>query len=292
MPERASGARCAGGRCVGGFGAILDLRRWSIPLGVAVVVGVVPGVWAGTVIGVKTVYFVERRAEETATIYLDKDRVRFDALEDGRPTTLIFRVDENGEPLCWVIDKTSKTYAEITGADAERIQAEGARARERLDERMENSPPEQREKMKRAMDASRLAIAGQLVGVRFDEVARGVRLDKWTCTQYEAYVGDQKQEDLWTADEETLGLRASEVEALRQMGLLFSKFSTQTNAFFQIGRTDEGGFRGFPVIVVEYENGRKRERSEVTSVRREKLDPAVFDLPTGVRRQSSVYSPR
>jgi hypothetical protein len=207
---------------------------------------------AGTTIDLKTVHFGEARPDETATIRLGDHSVRFDAIEDGRETILIFRLLENGEPLCWVIDKLSKTYVELA----------------------DEAPGDTEEPSRPGQDAE------------FRKIASGVIVKDWSCTQYEAYVRGQKQEDLWTTAEKNLGLTAAQVEILRQMGEFFAKISAETNAFFQVGRArEEGGFEGFPVIVVEYENGKKTEKSEVTGVRREKIESDVFELPRGARRR-------
>ncbi len=42
------------------------------------------------------------------------------------------------------------------------------------------------------------------------------------------------------------------------------------------------------MLVVEYKNGQKHEKSEVTSIRQESLDPGLFELPKGARLQKLV----
>ena len=72
------------------------------------------------------------------------------------------------------------------------------------------------------------------------------------------------------------------------MGELFSGISSQTNAFFQVGRNvDQGGFEGFPIVVVQYKDGKKFEKSEVKAIRHQKLDKSVFDLPEGLQERKS-----
>lgn len=237
-----------------GIAGIGGTWRRLLLVAAAAVLGLAPGARAGTVIDVKTVYFGDKRPAETARIYLDRGCVRFDAVEDGRSTTMIFRIGDKGEPLCWVIDTMSKTYDEFTLKNVEK-----------------NAP-----------------VART---VEFQKIASGVKLGGWVCTQYEAYVKGVKQEDLWTARAEALGLAAADIEVLREMGEFFSRLSAETNAFFEIGRAGEGRFDGFPVVVVEYQNGRKRERSEVTSSRKEALAPSVFELPAGARRRAVLDRP-
>jgi hypothetical protein len=254
--------------------------------GVLVAVSAVPAARGGTVVEVKTVYFDEKRADEGATIYFDQDRVRFDAIEGGERLMLVFRLDEKGEPVCWVIHEKEKTYVELNRKNVEEIRMQADRARRTFEEQLRNAPPAQREQLERTMETQLSAMGWNRITVTFNKIASGVKLKKWQCTQYESYINGKKHEDVWAAAEKDLGLSGSDLKTLRQMGDLFSGISSQTNAFFQIGKdVDRGGFAGFPVVVVEYRDGKKYEKSEVTAVRQEKLDPSVFALPEGATQQ-------
>jgi hypothetical protein len=266
---------------------MLSSRRGVVLRLSAVVVLVLAAVSAraGTVIDVKTVYFDGKRADETSTIAIDANCVRFDGIEAGRKMAIIFRIDEKRGPVCWVIDKGSNTYVEFTRETADKIQARADEARRQFEEQMESAPPKQREQIRKTMEARGDRIPGELAEAQFKRIASGVKLNRWTCTQYEAQVNGRKQEDLWVAAEGDLGLTSSDIRVLREMGLLFSEFSAETNAFFQIGRSAKGGFEGFPVVVVEYKGDAKTERSEVTDVRKLALAPALFELPQDARQQ-------
>ena len=239
---------------------------------------------AGTVVDVKTVYFDEKRTDEAATIYFDRDRVRFDASEGGRKLILIARRNEKGEPVCWVIDNDSKTYLEIDRKGAAEVQSQMERARLMFEQQITNAPPETRERVRQALEAQYGAVMKKKPVIEFKKLTTGVVIKKWSCTQYESYVDGVKFEDVWAAGEKDLGLTASELQVLAEMGELFSGMSPKTNAFFQVGR-GAGGFAGFPVVVVEYRGAAKHEKNEVTAVRQEKLDPKIFDLPQGLAKQ-------
>ena len=246
----------------------------------------VPGARGGTVVDVKTVYFDENRPEEGATIYFDDNRVRFDAIEGGERLMLVFRLNEKGEPVCWVIDKEKKTYVELNKKNVGDIQAQAERARQMYEDQLRNAPPDQREQLKKTMEAQLGAMGWNRITVTFKKIASGVKLKDWRCTQYESYVNGAKHEDLWAAAAKDIGLAEADLQVLHEMGDLFSGISSQTNAFFQIGRdVDQGGFEGFPVVVVQYKDGKKYERSEVTAIRREKLDRSFFELPEGVEQR-------
>lgn len=255
-------------------------------LSIFATISFVPGARGGTVIEVKTVFFDEKRPEEGATIYFDDNRVRFDAIEGGERLILVFRLNEKGEPVCWVIDKEKKTYVELNKKNVEDIRAQAERARQMFEEQMRNAPPDQREQIKRTMEAQLGAVGWNRITVTFKKIASGVKLKNWRCTQYESFLNGAKHEDVWAAAAKDLGLAGSDLQVLHEMGDLFSGISSQTNAFFQIGRdVNQGGFEGFPVVVVQYKDGKKYEKSEVTAIRREKLDGSVFDLPEGVEQR-------
>jgi hypothetical protein len=261
-------------------------RFWLAALAGLVLAGVATAgaVRAGTVVEVKTVYFDGKKTDETATIYFDRDRVRFDASEGGRRVVLIARRSAKGETICWVIDNQNKAYVEIDRAGVAGIQSQMESARLLFEQQIANAPPESRERVRQALEAQYGSLMKKKPVVEFKKLATGVMIKKWRCAQYESYVEGAKFEDVWAASEKDIGLAASELEMLSEMGDLFSGMSPETNAFFQVGR-DTGGFAGFPVVVVEYRGTAKYEKSEVTGVRQEKLAPELFELPQGFAKQ-------
>jgi hypothetical protein len=261
-------------------------RIWLLAFAAGVLAGAfaAAAVQAGTVLDVKTVYFDEQKTDETATIYLDLDRARFDASEGGRRIVLIARRNAKGEPICWVIDTEKKSYVEIDRKSVAEIQSQMERARLMFEQQIATAPPESRERVRQALEAQYGSVMKKKPVVEYKKLATGVTIKKWHCTQYEAYVDGAKFEDVWAASEKDLGLAASGLQVLSEMGELFSGMSPKTNAFFQVGRAT-GGYAGFPVVVVEYRGAAKQEKSEVTGVRQEKLDPALFELPQGFAKQ-------
>ncbi|MBP2681447.1 MAG: hypothetical protein H6Q78_1310 [Candidatus Krumholzibacteriota bacterium] len=262
----------------------MENLAWLV--GAVAMIVFVPGALGGTVIDLKTVYFEQGGKEEGATIYFDTNCVRFDATEGGERLQLVFHADENGEPVCWVIDQERKSYVELNKKSVGEIEAQAERARKMFDEQLKKSPPDQREQLKRNIDAQLSAAGWNRISVEFKKIASGVKLKTWQCTQYESYVNGVKHEDVWAAAVKDIGLTEADIRTLRGMGELFSGISSETNAFFQVGRkVDQGGFEGFPVLLVRYNDGKKYEKSEVRAVRKEKLDKSVFELPQGLQER-------
>jgi hypothetical protein len=241
---------------------------------------------AGTVIELSTEYFEPDRANESAKIYFDKDCVRFDAVQSGKQVSLIFRSDLEQGPVCWVVDFENGTYFEVNEETVKEIQKQIALAREMMEEQTKNIPPEQREQFRKVLEEKMGNVGRTDLDIEFKEVASGVKVNAWICTQYESYVDGVKHEDVWAAPAGDLGLTAEDLQVLSGMSDLFAGISPETNAFFQVGKEGKSGFEGFPVLVVEYINGEEHEKSEVKSVAEKKLPASTFELPEGMTKQT------
>jgi hypothetical protein len=241
---------------------------------------------AGTVIELRTEYFESGRADESAEIFFDDNCVRFDAMQGGEEISLIFRSDLESGPVCWVIDFDENTYFEVNEKTVKEIQDQIAKAKVMMEQQMQNIPPEQRASYKKMVEEKMGNIGRTDLDIEFKEVASGVQVNAWRCTQYESYVDGAKHEDVWAAPAEELGLTAADLQVLRGMSDLFAGISPETNAFFQVGKEGKAGFEGFPVLVVEYLNGEKHEKSEVKSVADKNLRANTFELPKGATRRA------
>ena len=242
---------------------------------------------AGTVVELRTEYFDSDRADENARIYFDKNCVRFDAIQDGKAIALIFRSDLESGPVCWVVDNENGTYFEVNEETVKQIQEQVAKARIMMEEQLKNIPQEQRAQYKQLIEEKMGPVGQTDLDIEFKEIASGVKVNAWECTQYESFVNGVKHEDVWAAPAKDLGLTDADLKVLRGMSELFAGISPETNAFFQVGKEKgKSGFEGFPVLVVEYADGAKHEKSEVKSVVEKDLAKELFELPEGATKQS------
>lgn len=241
---------------------------------------------AGTVVELHTEYFDSDKTGENAKIYFDKNCVRFDANQNGQEVALIFRSDLESGPVCWVVDNKNGTYFEVNEETVKRIQDQIAKAKVMMEEQMKNIPPDQRAQYEQLVEEKMGPIGRTDLDIEFKEIASGVKVNAWKCTQYESFVDGVKHEDVWAAPAKDLGLTDADLEVLRGMSELFSGISPETNAFFQVGKEKgKGGFEGFPILVVEYSEGAKHEKSEVKSVVEKDLAKELFLLPEGATKQ-------
>jgi hypothetical protein len=245
-----------------------------------------PSAHAGTVIELNTTYFDGSKPDENTMIYLEEGRLRFEAVESGKEMTLIVTLDDAGEPVCWVIDTKEKTYTEITRESANKVKVQIEQGKKQMEEQLKAMPEEQRAQMREMMN-NQIGQFDKAAKIKFKQVASGVEINKWKCVQYESLIDEEKHEDIWAADWEQIGLKKTDAEILKKFGSLFEGISPETNAFFHTGGSESaGGFDGFPVLVVEYKEGAKFEKSEVTSIGNKKLEGDLFALPEGFTKVS------
>ncbi|MEJ2719945.1 MAG: DUF4412 domain-containing protein [bacterium] len=247
---------------------------------------IVPAAHAGTVIELSTVYFDESKPTEDTIIYLDGDRMRFESVENGKEMTLIVTLDDAGEPICWVIDRAAKTYTEITRARADQVKSQIEQGKKQMEARLENVPPQQRDQVRQMMK-SQLEQFDKAANITFKKIASGVEIKNWNCVQYESILGEEKHEDIWAVEWKQIGLERSDASIFRKLGSLFEGISPETNAYFHTGGSAKTGqFDGFPVLVVEYKEGQKHEKSEVRTISSKPLEDSLFTLPEGYTQVS------
>jgi len=270
---------------------MIDIRRRSSFWGCLVLAVVAawvfaPSARAGTVIELKTTYFDNSKPDENTMIYLEEGRLRFEAMESGKAMTLIVTLDDAGGPVCWVIDTKEKTYTEITRESANKVKAQIEEGKKQMEEQLKNMPEDQQAQMREMMN-DQIGQFDKASKIKFKQVASGVEINKWKCVQYESLIDEEKHEDIWAADWKQIGLKKSDAEILKKFGSLFAGISPETNAFFHTGGSESaGGFDGFPVLVVEYKEGVKFEKSEVSSINNKNLEADLFTIPQGFTKVS------
>lgn len=255
-----------------------------IVLGAAAVVAFsVAGAGAGTVIVVDTESFTRPEQSGTATLYIGKGRMRIDSTEGGGESSVIYLTD--GEPRFYMIDRGAGTYTEITKADMDRIQRDVDFAVRQYERQIENAPPAQQQHMREVFEQRMGRKFGSEGRSEYQRVSSGVKVGEWTCTQYQGFRGDVKNEEVWAAHWNELGIQRDDFAVFSDLAELLSGVGQGTPAFFQFA-LDEGE-RGFPVLVVSYVDGKRSEKSRVVEVRNERFDTQLFEIPEGLTKQDT-----
>lgn len=246
--------------------------------------------YAGSVISLETITYGNSALNGTATVYLEKDRMRIDSTEGGGDVTVIYNGAGQDNPFYWLVDNRRQTYIEIRQEElvAATRAMEDAMDVARLE--IDKAPPEQRPRLEQ-LYADRIGYAGFFADqTEYREVSKGIRIGDWKCAHYQGYREEVKIEEVWAAELEELGIVPEDLSGLKQLADLFRTVGQTLPAFFRFGgeTTDVSEtFPGFPVVVVTYKDGERAEKSTIEAVHQKSLDSSLFDLPEGLTRQES-----
>lgn len=243
---------------------------------------------AATILVVETESFTPGGKGGTAMVYVDEKSVRIDSNEGGGNFSIIYLARDE-KPVYWIIDRRERTYFEIDRETMVKTRRDLEQSIETMRRQMKGVPPAQREQMERTMKQNMERLGFTDTPVEYAAVSRGVEVGEWRCNHYQGERDGTKVEEVWAAKASDMGIRPAEIAALGEMAEMFEGTGQDMPAFFSFareGRGDVSTYEGFPVIVVTYADGKRHEKSQVTEVRREKLEKDFFDLPEGLTRKS------
>ncbi len=161
---------------------------------------------------------------------------------------------------------------------------------------LKNMPPERRAMVEKMMK-SRGSIGVQAQPLRpVAEVTRTGESDTvngYPCVKYEVTRGGQKVRELWVTDWDNVEGGDEAVVAMAKFGeeLLSAAsgsvpFKLPETPFVEIDKMN-----GFPVSTRSFDNGRLTNETTLRSSRRQAIDPAAFEPPSGYRKQTMGRPP-
>ncbi len=211
----------------------------------------------------------------TNIIHVDKEKVRIDPA-DNPEAYMIYRGDKG---VLWAVDLKQQTYTETTGKDFEAMAAKRDAAVEKIKAQMIDMPDDQK-RMMRAM----LAKLGVEEGPKteYKKVGAAEKLGAWPAEKYAGTRAGTKISEIWLAAPAAIGLKDEEIRTLKDMALLFGKFSKNLSGL--VG-SKEDGLDGLPVKTVVFRDGRALWQSELKDVKQEELSAALFELPAGLTQK-------
>lgn len=221
------------------------------------------------------------------TMYLDKDRMRMQDDEgDHAGDVYIFRGDKH---LYWMIEKKDGTYTEITQEDLKRMRGRMEEAMQKLQAQLQSVPPEQR-KMVESMMKGRMPK--QAPRIEYRKAASGVRVNRWVCDRYDGYLGQEKTQEIFSADPAEFHLHRDDFRVFDKVREFTEAFSKDVLPYF--GSGSGGGQQGsqvsgVPVRIVELSNGKERTRSDLKDLRRQDVAVSRFELPAGLKKREMRF---
>ncbi len=199
-------------------------------------------------------------------------------------------VDDDKKEIYVMNDKTIEAMAGQVGAVA------GAVA-----EALKNLPKEQREAIEKMQKRGGVGMAGMGAGAmkpraKSEVKNTGVHGDKggYPCVKYEVVQDGKVIREIWTTDWDNIDGGDEAAEAFKALGAFFEAFWKAMppmpggDPFGGQNPFEEMNFeKGFPVVVTGFgEDGNIEDESILKGTRRQRIDPAAFEPPSGYKRRS------
>lgn len=210
---------------------------------------------------------------ETMRLYANKDSLR---IEEGEDEVIVYRADKQ---VAWYLSAADKTCIEVPWADlrntleqTQQAYEQGVKAIDQAIETMQKTPgvtKEQIDEMKQ--ERAKLEVHVEDLG---KETVAG-----HACTHVRITQAEQPAIEVWSAEDFA---NAAEVAQFN----LYRLARESWGWYF-------GKVKGVPLrIVVHAEEGDAiQQRSEVVKVEEKALDAALFEIPSGYAKTSSVEPP-
>ncbi|UCG52745.1 MAG: DUF4412 domain-containing protein [Candidatus Latescibacterota bacterium] len=248
---------------------------------------------AGTVIVVDLWAYDQHSESGTQTMYLDENRVRIEFKGKETDIAAIYRLENKDDPVMWLIDTKAQAYTEFDKKGLKKIQDQMLQGKEMMDTYMAQMSAEEREQLKQQYrkqmrEANKhLNYDERMKKMKYEKVESGVEMNEWTCEHYKAMFEKELYQEVWVCDPKEMGVEAKDLAVLNTMAGLFKSFAGELIPL--VDAKTEGSdekINGFPLKTVLYEDGNKIMRTEVKEVRKEDLEPSLFDLPEGLDQKT------
>jgi hypothetical protein len=220
-------------------------------------------------------------------IFIDSDKLRMEMSGEEENQIIIFRGDKN---VFWVIDRDKKSYFEMTQDDIVNLKSQMDKMQQMMKEQMKNMPAEQRKMMEDMMPST---VPGKKKEqATYTKKAGGVKVGKWTTTQYEGTIKGKKTDELWTVDWSQVGFNRNKFAVMTKMADFFSALSQDATEFMKVGSEEwekEMGITGMPVRWVHFMDDGSSDEGSVKDISEKDLGAALFEVPTGFNKDKSPW---
>jgi hypothetical protein len=220
----------------------------------------------------------------SATAYIGDNGMRVETDSKGGSDIIIFRSDRK---VFWAINTKDRTYTEMTKKDILKIKNQMDRAMQMMQEQMKNMPPEQRAMMQQMMKGR--TVPAKPEKTLYRKIASGVKVNNRRCDKYEGYRRGTLTEEVCTTGWKDLGIKQKDFRVMQSMADFISDLTKDTLSHFHVSSDEwekEQGYPGVPVRRISYSMGRADRKTEIQEVRRQSIDPSLFELPKGLIKQS------
>jgi hypothetical protein len=241
-----------------------------------------PATLAGVVIETEVMLAEAPEKSGTEFFYAQGEMTRADyAAPGGADQSVIFRDQtmyflDHGKKLCQTIDR--KSVDEL------------ARQLEVAMKQLEGLPAEQREMMEKMM-AGKMPGMQKLPVRRFEEGGTA-QVGNYSCNLVTMYSDEKKTQEVCLADADVIADLAEAMDAVHALSrfaesLMKMAANMPFGDVFELPYFDQRPMEGFPIRSRTFDDaGAIVRESTVTSVTREEIDTAVFEIPDDYKVQN------
>jgi hypothetical protein len=260
----------------------LRLISWSLVL----VALALTAAEAGTVLVVETWAYDPYSDTNVATLYLGDGKIRADVVQKDKKSSVIFDATNKDAPVMWILDPTALTYTKMDKAALDKIRGAVQSQLEMFNTYTAKMTQEEKAEFGKQYKKE-LRQADEIV--KYDDrmkksvyelAASGENLKGWACDRINVTFDKKPYKEMWVASFAELGIEPADVAVVTAVTTAFGAFAGDTQPF--VGRKVQKSDKpidGYPVKVVFYEEGNKIVREELKEIRKENVDPKLFELP-------------
>lgn len=241
---------------------------------------------AGTVMVVETWAYDPYSDSNVATLYLGDGKIRADVVQKEKKQSVIFDATNKDAPVMWILDPAALTYTKMDKGAMDKIRGAVQSQMEMFN--TYTAKMTQEEKAEFSQQYKKNLRRGEDM-VKFDDrmkksvyelAASGEKVKNWTCERVNVMLNKQMYKEVWVAPFAELGVDPADLAVITTVTEAFKSFAGDTQPFVarKVQKSDKP-IDGFPVKTVYYEEGNKIVREEVKEIRKEDVDPKLFELP-------------
>jgi hypothetical protein len=257
-------------------------------------------IYAGVVFEVETKDHEQSPARvSTMEIQVEGVNVTIPNISDDKnkgKMTLIFRGDRGKHGQMIIVDHDEKNYFVMDDTTMQVIAEKLGTAMSAMEEALKNVPAEQREMMEKMLKERGIQPAAPQTERKMPEVKKtgqGATKQGYPCVKYDVFKDGRKIRDVWTADWNKVDGGKEAMNAFVGMATFFQELWKSMpqmpggadplggeNPFEQMNFKN-----GYPVETTGFAtDGSVKEESKLMKTRRQRIDPAAFEPPSGYKR--------
>lgn len=247
---------------------------------------------AGTVVVLDTWSYDQYTESGAAVAYLGEGRLRVEF--KGKETNIqaIFSAETPDNPVMWIIDPAGETYTRMDKNAFKKMEGMMREQFEMFENYTANMSVEERSEFEKQYKKELRQAADML---KYEERMKKTsykkigdeKINEWNAVHLEGAMNKEKRTEVWISPWDEIGLDPADTRVLNQFSEAFGGFAGEMVPFrSEKIEGHEGTLEGFPVRILFFENGSKIIRQEVKEVRKEDLDPKLFEIPEGYTEKS------